>query len=101
MQHECGLTASSSLMLRRRERHCQVLSTFDGEYWGSECTGLQVKPKEPDIWVAMPAGHGRGQVTCSTCMSSHTITRVALPFVLKYLVTELAAMNIKCTFDLR
>ena len=47
------------------------------------------------------AGPPRGHVICRACNSSHTITRVALPFVLKYLVTELAAMNIKCTFDLK
>ena len=53
-------------------------------------------------WIlAWHAGQARGNVTCRTCNSSHTITRVALPFVLKYLVTELAAMNIKVTFDLK
>lgn len=51
------------------------------------------------LW--MFAGPPTGHVVCRTCDSSHTITRVALPFVLKYLVTELAAMNIKCTFDLK
>lgn len=42
----------------------------------------------------------KGQVVCRVCKTGHAITRVALPFVLKYLVTELAAMNIKCTFTI-
>ncbi len=49
---------------------------------------------------ACTAGQKNGRVICRACHSSHHMTRVALPFVLKYLVTELAAMNIKCTFDL-
>lgn len=42
----------------------------------------------------------KGQVVCRVCKTGRAITRVALPFVLKYLVTELAAMNIKCTFTI-
>ena len=76
-------------------------------YWvaakcGTDCSEMQVViTMQPDIPSVLHAGYGREHVTCRTCMSSHTITRIALPFVLKYLVTELAAMNIKCTFDLR
>ncbi|EIE18403.1 beta and beta-prime subunits of DNA dependent RNA-polymerase, partial [Coccomyxa subellipsoidea C-169] len=41
-----------------------------------------------------------GQVVCRACETGRAMTRVALPYVLKYLVTELAAMNIKCTFSI-
>ena len=43
----------------------------------------------------------QGRVVCRACEGEGRLTRVALPYVLKYLVTELAAMNIKCTFDLQ
>ena len=49
----------------------------------------------------LSAGGGQGQVACRACEGAGEIQRVALPYVLKYLVTELAAMNIKCTFDLQ
>jgi hypothetical protein len=51
--------------------------------------------------VGLIAGTGaKGQVVCRACETGRAMTRVALPYVLKYLVTELAAMNIKCTFSI-
>jgi DNA-directed RNA polymerase I subunit RPA2 len=44
----------------------------------------------------------RGSVQCTKCAKkkkSHT-ERVAMPYVLKYLIAELAMMNIKVTFDI-
>ncbi|CAL8465768.1 g5304 [Coccomyxa elongata] len=51
--------------------------------------------------LAMQGADSKGQVVCRVCKTGRAIARVALPFVLKYLVTELAAMNIKCTFTIR
>lgn len=45
------------------------------------------------------AGAPRGVVTCRLCETSKHVERVALPFVFKYLVSELAAMNIRCSVD--
>lgn len=43
-----------------------------------------------------------GKVVCPLCDgSSRHIQRVALPYVFKYLVTELAAMNIKVSLDVK
>ncbi len=53
------------------------------------------------MWRHVRAGAGsKGQVVCRACETAKGMTRVALPYVLKYLVTELAAMNIKCTFTI-
>jgi DNA-directed RNA polymerase I subunit RPA2 len=47
------------------------------------------------------AGGVGSRVVCSMCDSDgcgkSTVERVALPYVFRYLATELAAMNIKCT----
>jgi len=41
-----------------------------------------------------------GRVVCPVCdNSSKHISRVAMPYVFKYLATELAAMNIKLSVD--
>ena len=40
-----------------------------------------------------------GYLTCRTCETSDFIEPVYVPHVLKYLVSELASVNIKCTFS--
>ena len=42
-------------------------------------------------------GAGAPRVVCRACHSSAAVRRVAVPFVFRYLATELAAMNIKTT----
>jgi DNA-directed RNA polymerase beta subunit len=37
--------------------------------------------------------------TCRTCGTERGITNVALPYVFRYLTSELLAMNIKLTLD--
>lgn len=37
--------------------------------------------------------------TCKTCDSPENIVKVAIPFVLQYLVSELASVNIKVKFS--
>lgn len=44
---------------------------------------------------------GKGAVTCRMCSTGRYVERVALPFVFKYLVSELAAMNIRCSLDIK
>jgi DNA-directed RNA polymerase I subunit RPA2 len=39
------------------------------------------------------------EVTCLLCKSSANIKKLAIPYVFKYLVTELASVNIKCVLD--
>ncbi len=46
-------------------------------------------------------GAAMGKVVCPACDgSSRHIERVAMPYVFKYLATELAAMNIKLVVQL-
>jgi DNA-directed RNA polymerase I subunit RPA2 len=43
-----------------------------------------------------------GRVICPNCDgASHEVDRVALPYVFKYLATELAAMNIKMQLEVK
>ena len=42
-----------------------------------------------------------GQVTCRLCETGQYVERLALPYVFKYLVSELAAMNIRCSLDVK
>ena len=44
---------------------------------------------------------GRGNVVCRLCGTGRYVERVALPYVFKYLVSELAAMNIRCSLDVK
>ena len=44
---------------------------------------------------------GGTRVACCFCESSNNVEKVALPYVFKYLGTELAAMNIKCSLTLK
>jgi DNA-directed RNA polymerase I subunit RPA2 len=47
-------------------------------------------------------GAAAGKVVCPMCSnSSKHIDRVAMPYVFKYLATELAAMNIKVSVDVK
>ena len=43
----------------------------------------------------------RGMVECRLCETGRYVERVALPFVFKYLVSELAAMNIRVSLDVK
>ena len=42
---------------------------------------------------------GGDQYACLLCNSTEGIKKVAMPYVFKYLVTELASVNIKCVLD--
>jgi hypothetical protein len=42
-------------------------------------------------------GSSAPRVVCRACGSSSAVRRVAVPYVFRYLATELAAMNIKTT----
>jgi DNA-directed RNA polymerase I subunit RPA2 len=51
--------------------------------------------------VAADAAGAKGAVACRLCGTGRYVERVALPFVFKYLVSELAAMNIRCSLDIK
>ena len=41
---------------------------------------------------------GRRRTICRLCMTGDTVERIALPYVYRYLATELASMNIRMSF---
>lgn len=43
----------------------------------------------------------RGTLTCTVCQNTAGVCRVAIPYVFKFLATELAAMNIRMKLDIR
>lgn len=52
-----------------------------------------IAKQAPGLEAAHPELKGR--LMCTVCMSGDKMRRVAVPYVFKYLATELAAMNIK------
>ncbi|MED6173335.1 DNA-directed RNA polymerase I subunit RPA2 [Stylosanthes scabra] len=48
----------------------------------------------------LPPGRAPKKVTCHACQTSKGMEAVAMPYVFRYLATELAAMNIKLTLKL-
>ena len=45
-------------------------------------------------------GAQESRVMCLTCDSSKGVEKVAMPYVFKYLASELAAMNIRINLEL-
>lgn len=41
------------------------------------------------------------QITCRICETGKYLEKIALPYVFRFLSTELAAMNIKCTLSVQ
>lgn len=70
-----------------------LVSTMLVPHASSRTTGTAVSAND--------AHASRGQVTCMLCQSGKYVERVAVPYVFKYLVNELAAMNIRCSVDVK
>ena len=47
------------------------------------------------------AGDRNTYITCRVCETGKYLQKVALPYVFRFLSTELAAMNIKCTLSIQ
>lgn len=69
-----------------------LISTVNVPQAASDVTGVRATSGEKG---------GRGSTTCRLCDSGKYVERVALPYVFKYLVSELAAMNIRCSLDVK
>ncbi|KAJ2331579.1 DNA-directed RNA polymerase I subunit RPA2 [Coemansia sp. RSA 2671] len=75
---------------------------LSGEGKAGGVTGLS--PAEASaILGSSSVGHGRGplDLSCRLCQSPDAITMVALPFVFRYLATELMSMNMKVKLDVK
>ena len=71
-----------------------LVSTVTVPHAASDTTGFHAT-RSNDAGAAT-----RGNVMCRLCDTGRYVERVALPFVFKYLVSELAAMNIRCSLDI-
>ena len=55
----------------------------------------------PAADVAAAAAYAERKWTCRSCESSEHIDLLAFPYVFRYLVAELAGMNIKVSLDMK
>ncbi|XP_054157699.1 DNA-directed RNA polymerase I subunit RPA2-like [Oppia nitens] len=69
-------------------------------YMCHKCSSL-ISPYCAAIDNDYNSGHSKKQWKCRLCDSSDDIKVVAIPYVLQYLVAELAAVNIKVKFDIK
>ena len=51
--------------------------------------------------VCFAGSDKNAQITCRICETGKYLEKVALPYVFRFLSTELAAMNIKCTLSVQ
>ena len=79
------------------------LTPFLSSSQGQVCTKcgsiLSSLLDKPAAEVAAAAAHKERKWTCKTCDSGENIQLLAFPYVFRYLVAELAGMNIKVSLD--
>jgi DNA-directed RNA polymerase I subunit RPA2 len=105
MERDSLLSHGVSYCLQDRLFNC---SDYSEGYICTKCGELlaAIKSKalaqKPDI-----LGQGKSEnimtesYYCRNCKQENTIVKVAIPYVLRYLTNELAAMNIKLTFSVK
>jgi DNA-directed RNA polymerase I subunit RPA2 len=118
MERDSLLAHGAAYLLHDRLHACSDYSVMDV---CSKCGSLVAPLNKPHAAAsAMAAGLGPvaaaqmaamaaegggamvGRVVCPVCSnSSRHIERVAMPYVFKYLATELASMNIKLSIETR
>lgn len=87
MERDSLLAHGVSFMLQDRLMNCSDYSqTFVCRLCGSILAPISTAPTSVS---------GRRQVTCKSCETSKGIEVIPIPYVFRYLVTELLAMNIK------
>ena len=81
------------------------LTPFLSSSQGQVCTKcgsiLSSLLDKPAAEVAAAAAHKERKWTCKTCDSGENIQLLAFPYVFRYLVAELAGMNIKVSLDVK
>lgn len=81
------------------------LTLFVSSPQGQVCTKcgsiLSSLLDKPAAEVAAAAAHKERKWTCKTCDSGENIQLLAFPYVFRYLVAELAGMNIKVSLDVK
>uniref|UniRef100_A0A3Q3GCL8 DNA-directed RNA polymerase subunit beta n=1 Tax=Kryptolebias marmoratus TaxID=37003 RepID=A0A3Q3GCL8_KRYMA len=96
MERDALLAHGSSFLLHDRLFNCSDRSVAQVCVdCGSLLSPLLEKP--PPYWSAMR----HRKTTCTLCGKSDSIDSVAVPYVFRYFVAELAAMNIKVKLDMK
>ncbi|XP_015771434.1 PREDICTED: DNA-directed RNA polymerase I subunit RPA2-like [Acropora digitifera] len=99
MERDALLAHGTSFLLQDRLMNCS-----DGTV-GQVCTKcgsiLSSLLDKPAAEVAAAAAHKERKWTCKTCDSGENIQLLAFPYVFRYLVAELAGMNIKVSLDVK
>lgn len=65
---------------------------------GSILSPLMEKPASVNAAMSFEA---RRQWMCNVCQTKDSIALISIPYVFRYLVAELAAMNIKVSLDVK
>jgi DNA-directed RNA polymerase I subunit RPA2 len=60
---------------------------------GSLLSPIRIKPSQGET--------SSDRMKCLTCDTADTVRSVPMPYVTRYLVAEMAAMNIRVSFDLK
>ncbi|XP_020616310.1 DNA-directed RNA polymerase I subunit RPA2-like isoform X2 [Orbicella faveolata] len=99
MERDALLAHGTSFLLQDRLMNCSDKTV------GQVCTkcGSILSPllDKPAVELAAAAAHRERKWTCKTCESSEHIQLLAFPYVFRYLVAELAGMNIKTSLEVR
>ncbi|XP_068747280.1 DNA-directed RNA polymerase I subunit RPA2-like [Montipora capricornis] len=99
MERDALLSHGTSFLLQDRLMNCSDRTV------GQVCTKcgsiLSSLLDKPAVEVAAAAAHMERKWTCKTCDSGEYIQLLAFPYVFRYLVAELAGMNIKVSLDVK
>ncbi|KAK9824626.1 hypothetical protein WJX72_011831 [[Myrmecia] bisecta] len=109
MERDSLLAHGAAYLLHDRLHTCSDYSVMEAcGQCGSLLSPISVPQAATGAFgahITGPLMEGRGaaapRVACKMCKSAKHVERVALPYVFRYLVTELAAMNIKCSLTLK
>ena len=96
MERDSLLAHGASFCLQDRLMNCSDYSTA---HVCKKCGSLLTPISVASINGAADGWQSSREITCKSCMDSQNIDVIAIPYVFRYLATELMAMNIKLRMD--
>ena len=97
MERDALLAYGCSYTLHDRLHRC---SDYHIQDVCAGCGNLLSTHMEPPVLSSVVGKQSRPQVTCRVCGHGKWVKKVAMPYVFKYLASELAGMNVKVALDL-
>jgi len=104
MERDSLLAHGAAYILHDRLHTCSDYTTLDAcAGCGSILSGAHIPSEIARATPGLEAAHPelRGRLTCTVCQAADGMRRVAVPYVFKFLATELAAMNIKLALEVK